>query len=221
MRTRKIRGHNRIQKRIKSWSAHGVTSVKDTLASGGQRDYHKIYVYPWFSVAITNSVVPQPYGTSRAMILNTLVDVYESWRQELEELGEPYYLKIWLYRTAFSQSQVVWATGDFLNFYDTTFAKPDEWPQQKPIRLPKKQHFGPVANRVEGFTWEPRISEYPWRESDIEPPDMWATEKDYQDTRRWFDRAVVKPHRTSEYDAGEGPETVHFFFEDVVWIGSR
>ena len=60
-------------------------------------EYAKVYVDPWDNLTLTNSQIPEPKGKAKKDILNGLEKIYDSWKNELEKINKPYYLKIWLY----------------------------------------------------------------------------------------------------------------------------
>ncbi|MEM9023825.1 MAG: hypothetical protein AAGB22_08780, partial [Bacteroidota bacterium] len=59
-----------------------------------QRFHTKILVHPWNGLTLTNSQAPEPSGATRAKMLQCLLEIYGSWKQELDQLGESHYLKI-------------------------------------------------------------------------------------------------------------------------------
>ena len=120
MRTKKIRRYKRILKEIERWRSEVIELDLENVQSTN-RDYVKIWVSPYSDLELGNSISPQPSGEARTKILEALLDIYDNWKLALDKLGEPYYLKIWLYDQRFSNSQVVCAIGPFLDFYETTF----------------------------------------------------------------------------------------------------
>ena len=126
MKQKKIRGHKRRMKAIEKWRQDYLSvDLKDYLLNDQQNFFAKIRVRPWSGISITDSVIPEPKGTTKRKMLSALLDVYENWKQQLDEWGQPYYLKIWLFEPRFSQSEVVCAVSDSLDFYANTFFKPE------------------------------------------------------------------------------------------------
>lgn len=120
MRQRKIRGHIRRQKQIECWLKHNLTLNMENLLNY-KRDHVKIWVHPWSGISIVNSAYPQPNGKTKKIIVNALFDIYDNWKLLLDQLGQNYYLKFWLFEPRFSQSQIVCAIGDSEDYYNNTF----------------------------------------------------------------------------------------------------
>lgn len=92
MRTKKIRGHRRHWKNIDNWiEAH--KSLDLHFLKDRQYDYAKIRVHPWSGINMVMSQIPEPKGTTKSKILYGLIEIYDTWKTELNKLGEPYYLK--------------------------------------------------------------------------------------------------------------------------------
>lgn len=152
MRYKKIRGHKRRWKDIDRWIEDNKNLNFDYLQEQG-RDYTKVRIPPWSNISMLNSEIPTPYGITRLKIIEGLLDIYEAWKARLDELGEPYYLKIWFNESFLTESQVVCAVGDFIQFYNSTFFKPES---QKTIDC---NTFGKLAKRIGSFNWEYRLYE--------------------------------------------------------------
>src|SRR4051812_38389727 len=126
VRQKKIRGHKRRNKHIDNWRLENLSfNLKDYLLNECERYYAKIRVHPWSGLSLTSSVTPEPTGKTKQKMLLGLLDIYEYWKNQLDKLGQSYYLKIWLFEPRFSQSQVVCAIGENVDFYENTFYKPD------------------------------------------------------------------------------------------------
>ena len=122
MKTKKVRGHRRRWSDIDRWvETHKNLNLE--YLKEYQRDYAKIRVHPWSGISLTNSQTPEPTRQTKTKILSGLIEIYDSWKNELDKLGENYYLKIWLFEQRFASSQVVCALGDYLEFYENTFLK--------------------------------------------------------------------------------------------------
>ena len=89
MRKKKIRGHKRRWKEIEAW----IDSYKNHdigYLTRFDRDYAKIRVHPWSGISLTESQIPEPKGETKKRILKGLIQIYDSWKNTLEQLGEPY-----------------------------------------------------------------------------------------------------------------------------------
>ena len=142
--------------------------------------------------------------------------IYESWKVQLDNLGTPYYLKIWLFEPRFSKSQVVCAVADRIDFYENNFFKPDLKKQFK------SSNYGQLSERLQKFEWDYRLDEDYYNNNFIREPDLYATRQDYDDSVIWFNRLLKKPHRLIKLDEPieEATESYSFKRGDL-WIGGQ
>lgn len=215
MKTKKIRGHKRRWNDIDHWVETYKNLNLDYLKEY-QRDYAKIRVHPWSGISLTNSQTPEPKRRTKTKILNGLFEIYDSWKSELDKLGENYYLKIWLFEPRFANSQVVCAIGDYLDFYENTFYIPDESKKLTP------ENYGQLKNEIGNFNWEYRLDEDHFDNSEPGDPEQYATLADYEEDKRWFEKMLKKPHRTTKFKEpiGEATESYSFKKGDV-WLGEK
>ncbi|MEQ9167267.1 MAG: hypothetical protein RLO12_13500 [Fulvivirga sp.] len=215
MKTKKIRGHKRRWSDIDQWVENQKNLDLDYLKKY-KRDYSKIRVHPWSGISLTNSQTPEPNGQTKTKILSGLIEIYDSWKKELDKLDESYYLKIWLFEPRFANSQVVCAIGDYLDFYENTFYKPDDWKKLNP------ENYGPLKNEIESFNWEFRLDEDHFDNSEPGDPKLYATLADYEEEKRWFEKMMKKPHRTTEFKEPIGEATESYSFKKgIVWLGGK
>lgn len=215
MRTKKIRGHKRRWKDIDPWLKTYKNLDLDYLKEY-QRDYAKIRVHPWSGISLTNSQIPEPSGETKIKILSGLIDIYEAWKNQLDKLGENYYLKIWLFEPRFSNSQVVCAIGESIDFYENIFFKPD---YSKELRT---KNYGRLQKEVSGFKWEYRLDEDHFDKSDLGIPELYANVEDYEADKRQYEKLLKKPHRTTKFKEpiGEATES-HAIKKGDVWLGEK
>ena len=96
LRYRKIRGINRRKRTIEKWGeANKVLDID--LLNQEKRDYVKFLVAPWSRLSLINSIYPEPTGDCEYLLIKNVQNIYQSWRDSLEELQTPYYLQIWLF----------------------------------------------------------------------------------------------------------------------------
>ena len=165
MRQNKIRGHNRRHKQIDNWRLVNLSlDLNDYLLNERDRYYAKIRVHPWSGLSLKNSVTPQPTGKTKQKMLNGLLDIFENWKAQLDKLEQPYYLKIWLFEPRFSQSQVVCAIGDRIDFYENTFYKPDN---NKTIKL---DNYGSLKTKLSKLSWDYRLDEDQYDNNEVSEP---------------------------------------------------
>lgn len=125
---RKIRGINRRKRAIEKWG-DTYKSFDIALVEQRKRDYVKFWVQPWSRLSLINSIYPEPTHDCEYLLIKNIVEIHQSWKNSLEELQMPYYLQIWLYEKYISRSQVVCAIEDYKDFYNHTFERLDEQPQ--------------------------------------------------------------------------------------------
>lgn len=152
MRQRKIRGHNRRQKQIENWRKYSLTLDIENLIKY-KKDYVKIWVHPWSGLSMKNSFYPEPNGKTKSLIVNALFDIYENWKNQLEQLGQNYYLKIWLHEPRISKSQVVCAIGDKVGHYGNIFNV-----SNKKVDLNVKS-YSKTNSKISTFNWKLHLDE--------------------------------------------------------------
>lgn len=121
MKIKKIRGHKRLRKQIHQWIHHGLFINLDDLKKH-KYYYHKIWIGPWRRLLL-NSRFKEPKKQTRTELIKGLEQIYNAWDKELMKLNEPYYLKIWIFEPTFSQSQIVCAIGEKIEWYESLFGE--------------------------------------------------------------------------------------------------
>lgn len=211
MKTKKIRGHNRIWKDIEKWKKANLILNIDNLKQY-ERDYAKIWVHPFSGISLTNSRNPEPKGETKKRILNGLFEIYDNWKKQLDELNEPYYLKIWVFESRLSKSQVVCSIGNSIDSYQNTFNIPDNKKEFK------SNFIGITQNQTEKFKWENRLDEDFMFSSDIGNSEDYESEKEYLEDKKWFNNRLKKKHTKKTLKDG----TQSYVFEiGNVWIGEK
>ncbi|MCH2231317.1 MAG: hypothetical protein MK105_13325 [Crocinitomicaceae bacterium] len=215
MKTKKVRGHRRRWSDIDRWvETHKNLNLE--YLKEYQRDYAKIRVHPWSGVSLTNSQTPEPTRQTKTKILSGLIEIYDSWKNELDKLGENYYLKIWLFEPRFASSQVVCALGDYLDFYENTFYKPEKYKKLDPT------NYGLIKDVIANFNWEYRLDEDHFDNSEPGDPELYATLADYEEDKRWYEKMLKKPHRTTKFKDPIGEATESYSFKKGnVWLGEK
>ena len=128
IRYRKIRGINLRKRAIEQWGE--VNRALDVeLLNQNKRDYVKFLVNPWSRLSLINSIYPEPTGDCEYLLIKSLQNIYQSWKDSLKALQTPYYLQIWLRENYVSRSQIVCAIDEMKDFYDDTFEAIDKQPK--------------------------------------------------------------------------------------------
>jgi hypothetical protein len=215
MRHRRDRGHRRRWKDVDDWLSHSRHLDKAFLEEYTY-EYAKIRVHPWSSLCLRNSAYGRPRRKTKQKILSALIEIYEEWEKVLETLGQPYYLKIWLFEPRFEKSQVVCAIGDRIEFYNNSF---------EPASLEDKKVFpnlGKLNHKVGEFNWKPHLDEDHTDLSDVGIKEDYETAEEYDKEMADFKRLLRKPHKVHKLKEPHGEvNEMYFFKRGLVWTGEK
>mgnify|MGYP006983098451 CR=1 FL=1 len=207
MKRKKIRGHKRRWRAIDRQV--DTLKIPDMLSRMGK-------AYADLSVVFRKSheYIQEPEGKTRMKILNGLLDIYESWKAQLDKTGQSYYLKIWLFEPRFSMSRVVCALGEQMDFYENMFPKPVE------RRIINPDHYGCLKQRMELFDWEAGTDEDHFSDNEPGLSGSYVSRKNYEKVKKRFEQLLKKPHRISRLSDPQGADTsIYSFVRGTVWIG--
>ncbi|MGG1661445.1 hypothetical protein [Brevibacillus sp. NRS-1366] len=112
---KKVRGWKRRIREVEDWKKRCIGLDLDTLLVD-HKDYVKLWIDPWYRLVRRNP----PQWLTR-IIFKAMVEIYCSWHEKLRDLNEPFYLKIWLYHPSFTQSQIVVAIKEQIQYYESLF----------------------------------------------------------------------------------------------------
>jgi hypothetical protein len=216
MRKKKIRGHNRRYIEIENWRKNNLALRLDWL----YRDnigYVKIRTSTWGNLSVINSEIPEPKGKTKQLMLNGLIDIYYSWKIQLEQSGKPFYLKIWLCEPRFLNSQVVCAIGDKIEYYENLFFKPNN------AKSFSVNNYGKLSDKLKNFVAEYHLDEDHFRNDEVGDSNSYTSQKDYQESKKWFNKLLKKPHRTVSFEEQlYGFKELYSFKKGELWIlGSK
>ena len=154
---KKIRGGKRRGQIIANWRNDHSRSFNLDFILEYHYDYERV-VHPW---KVFVRAKTQPPARMRNEMIAALLDRYHHWNSELKNLGEPYYLKIWLYDQMFFESQIVAGIRDRVQWYHGIFNQ-----TENRISFPY-QH---LVEKSSGFQWfsayndgDPEDNGYPQR----------------------------------------------------------
>ncbi|HEY4430695.1 MAG TPA: hypothetical protein VGN87_06615 [Paenibacillus sp.] len=198
---KKIRGWKRRIKEIEQWKQRHIDLDIERLCRNNR--YHvKLWIDPFYRLTRRNP----PMWYSR-LILESMIEVYQSWSLQMKRINEPFYLKIWLYNPNFINSQIVVAFRECLNFYDNTFDKSND----------NKEFPSHLYGRILG------LQEFKW-ELAIDSDDYWFSELQ-EDIDLGFrtdkDIEVIK-NKAYKYETVKlsfGEDTVYNVRVGDVWLG--
>ncbi len=146
---KKLRGLRRHYKRTLRWQQTHVP-----LAMNGRTyDYRKIWLRPWSDFNFGQ----QPPLTLRRELLRGLLRTHAAWLRELSaQHATSFYLAIWVFERAFTQSQVVAGIGGSATHYLEVF-EPDSGANQA---LPLELRRLPEADQLEWHCCVEIITDY-------------------------------------------------------------
>tara|TARA_R110000851_G_scaffold74518_2_gene164289 strand:- start:348 stop:995 length:648 start_codon:yes stop_codon:yes gene_type:complete len=183
----KLRGYQNLWKDIEEWISEYQQMDLEYLEYR-QRDWVKIYIWPDSHISSSNQVI-EPKGKARRLITEGLISIYNARKEQLDSLGKPYYLKIWLHDRRFSESQVVCAIDDMIDFYEVTHAKPEE-----PLAI-ENSGISDIPQKYPEFEWEHRFDEELIDFNKLGSPDDYYEYKDYLEEKRWYTKMAKNKHR--------------------------
>ncbi|PJG66581.1 hypothetical protein E2R16_09485 [Acinetobacter seifertii] len=206
---KKIRGEKRRIRKIKQWIDDHL-DLDIAYLKRYQCEYVKFWVDPWDRLSLTNSQYPQPQGIYKELFFNGLLQIYMSWKEQLDFLDQPYYLKIWLFENDLKRSQVVCAIGEKIEYYQNLFEKPLD---ETSLSIVEWQEVSDMMKKV---NWEKKIEITLYERDWLGAPSDYKTQKNYEDTKKWFNNNVIEKYR--EVKRIDGDE--YYIVEtDNVWIG--
>ena len=177
-----------------------------------ERDKVEIIVHPWCD--LSKRVIPQPKGVIRSRMFETLLDIYINWKEQLDKIGQPYYLKIWYFDQRFSASQVVCAIGERIDYYENLFFKPV---YDKTMSV---ERYNAIKPKINKFSWDYRFDEDHIDKNWIGEQEQYLTIKDYEDSKKWYKSTMQKPHRTTIItNSANEVEEYYSFKRGDLWIG--
>jgi hypothetical protein len=195
---KKIRGLRRKAKSVEVWRQASLRQGFDESAS---RDWHKLHINPWYSLARPRV----PHGLKLQM-LKALIEIYDSWKKRLDEGGEAYYLAIWLFPNHFIESQVVMGRREELERYENIFFAPKE-----KLRF-DAQSFKPIQNLMGRFSWEQKVNCSVLEEDE---------RANFSDDNEWYIHQRELEHARKHSFKVETQNGKKYFFlkESDVWVG--
>lgn len=216
MRRKKLRGHKRIWTAIEKWKQESLLFDLEYILKGSSRCYEKISIHPWSGYTTLNSKTSEPKGTTKKKIVEAFIDIYGNWKTQLDKIGQPYYLKIWLYEPRFSKSQIVCAVGNFIDFYETTFYKPE-------VSVAfNMANYEKVKDHLASFIWNNYLDEDHYDNTSLDERDSYETPQEYLKTKAWFEKQLLRTHRHIKLEEPNGKVTdLYSCKRGIVWIGCK
>jgi len=199
---KKIRGWKRRMKQIEQWKQRHIDLDIEQLCQN-KRDYVKLWgIDPFYRFTRRNP----PIWYSR-LILEAMIEVYQSWFGQMKRLNEPFYLKIWLYNPNFINSQIVVAFRECLHYYDNTFDKSND-------KKAFPSHFYGDIPGLQELNWELAIDSDDYWLSDLEEDISlgFRSGKDIEAIKN-------KAYKYATVKLSFGEDTVYHVRVGDVWLG--
>lgn len=197
----KIRGHRRKWKMIEDCVQSNLILNMSEIQEY-KRGHFAYNIYPWggSTISMNPDKFKQPYGMTKTKMIEGFITIYDSWKEQLEGLNEPYYLKMWICEPNFSNSRVVYGIGSCIDGFERDILIDSE----KPLELTNYSHQARI--QLLKFDWSTHVEEEVMELDSID-----------------IDKGCVKNHitRNGEYvdEDGEVKELL-YFRKGVVWKGN-
>ena len=215
MRYIKVRGHKKRHFQIENWRLKNL-KLSEEIIEKYHYDYIKIIVHPWCDLTLGKSYIPEPKSKTKLLILNGLIDIYNSWKTQMDKIGKPYYLKIWIFEPRFTKSQVVCAIDERIEYYVNHFQSPDQ------LKVFHSEHYGKLKAELDKFNWELKLDEEYYSNEDLGEPEDYLTLKDYEFSKKWIERIRKKAHRIELFKNNDDRLTEFFILKKGnLWIGEK
>lgn len=192
---KKVRGWKRRIRHLEQFRLAYRELDVEALRHGRGVQYVKIWLDPWSRLEPRNP----PYWYRRR-ILAALIDILGAWREQLERMGEPYYLALWLFDPDFHRSQVVAAAGESIEYYRTLFEPAEGAPAQPPAE------YRDAAYDLDGLRWQA---------GQVIDAELASS---YDDDFQALARLVPTADRIQQTADGD---TLLIFHRGLVWLGMQ
>lgn len=196
-RRKKLPGWKRKVKEVEQWKSSYMNIDMETFTEK-TRDYVKLWGCTFYS--LNKYTLPFWY---KRLIIESLIEIYDSWKQSLDELNEFYYLKVWIFEGDMMHSQVVASYRGMLTFYDNTFSE-----MEKVKTLPNELATVNAASLL----WHKSLFLIPWSENEL-----------VQDERDgiYTSEEIQKLKKSAYAIKNERDDTIFLIKEDDVWLGEQ
>ncbi len=196
---KKLRGMHRRARQIGQWQQTAPEpSPLETLAYW-QYAVANLSPTGWRSyLSATDSRHPTPPPGIRRTMLAGLLMTYHHWQQALQQLQEPYYLRLWVDEREFVRSEVVAAIGSRITWYDGLFEMPV--PGNPPLPVELRQVPG-----AQELHWQAYYKETVFAAEELKADPALT---------KW---AMRRPHRITE----QAGEQIYVVTTGRCWVGGQ
>lgn len=211
---KKIRGENRLLKSIENWESANLELDLDYLMKTNY-DNVKFRVDPWSRLSFTKSEYPEPEGVFRQKVIESLLRIYKSWKNNLKDFNEDYYLKIWIFFPDFRNSSIVCAIKDRIDWYENLFFENDRELEFPWIEFDKESN-----DELSEFTWENFSEKLIHDDNFVGEEKDYVSKKDYQILKKELED-FLKTNPESEIFKDEYGNNIKYYYQKIneVWVG--
>jgi len=162
----KVRGGRRRARAVEAFRRRHLALGEQALAEG--RGWVKLWIDPWYRL-----VRREPPGWLRHQMLGALLDIHRSWHDRLaaheEATGEPFDCMLWLLGPHFVESQVVFAVGDWRDFYRDVF-----YPAREGAPPTPTARYRAPGLALDELEWRPVLQPDAASEAELAADPAWA-----------------------------------------------
>ena len=195
---KKVRGWRRQIEALDVLKRRNLT-INEAWLRSHRMVYAKLQIHPWNKLVKRN-----PPIWYRRLFIRTLLEIHDSWAQQLEAIGEPYYLTLWLYHPRFFKTELLAQLSDDPDYYDKLHNRRIETPP--PLDLYAHPDYDLTAFDWQGYIDDDIVCEI--------------------DGSAYMTPEHIAQYRKNAYDEGTSTVTksvyrLFFFKKGKVWVGTQ
>ena len=201
----KIRGLKRRFRKVKE-KCEFLPDLDIESLKNGHSDYEGLFFDPW-----NRLIKRQPPKNFQNTMVKYLVDVAKKWNIQVQELSEPYYLKVWIDVDPMITSEVVIGIKDRVNWYNHV----DSVPGDKDLITP--DDFYGIVPGINDFEWKlvKRFADHTF-DSFVGKIEDYGCIDDFISTKNYFEKWIKNYLISSREQDGE---TYYRLQTGNCWVG--
>jgi hypothetical protein len=212
---KKIRGENRLLKSIENWKVLNEPLDINYLKNQ-KHDYVKFRVDPWSRILFTKINYPEPNGIFREKIIEGFVEIYKSWKTEIEKSDiEEYYLKLWIMFPNFRDSRLVCGINEKIDWYENLFFE-----NEKELDFPNEKFEKNSNLLLSEFNWDNFSDKQIFDEDFVGTENEYRSKKNYQKSKKEFED-FLNTNPENEIFKDENGNDIKYYYKKIneVWVG--
>jgi hypothetical protein len=164
-----------------------------------------------FQIDDCYNFIGETKGRTRTIILESLFNTFNIWRQELVKLHIPFYLAVWIYEPRLPKSEVVCAIDNKIDYYRTKVF--DQAPNQN--NYPGYELFEPYR---ENLSWSKKIDYDYLEEWEVNfPKEQYENLEEWEKDQKRYKSIMADPDKIIEGEKGKTFCTII----GKVWVGEN